>query len=123
MDNEKREYSCGFFGHRKIDETPELLETFDDTYFPEKMRNAGKASYIKRNQEMINHSRFCVVYFDENYVPPRRKTRKEDLTSYQPRSGTKVTYAYATRKKREIINLFTRRDEIEKIRKITEASF
>jgi len=174
MDNEKRHKSCCFFGHRKIDETPELiekltktteklitekdvtyfyfgsksefnalchkvvsdlkekypyikriyvrsafpdvsdsykvylLEDFEETYFPEKIRGAGSASYVERNQEMINQSNFCVVYFDENYVPPRRKNSNRDVVDYQPRSGTKVAYDYAAKKKCEIINLFTK---------------
>ncbi len=173
MDSEKREYSCCFFGHRTIDETPALLEkltetiedlitdkgvryfyfgsksdfdalcvrvvaalkekyphiqriyvrsaypeindsykdylleTYDDTYFPEKIRGAGKASYIKRNQEMINQSRFCVIYYDENYLPPRRKNSKRDITGYQPKGGTKISYAYAAGKNCEIMNMFS----------------
>ena len=50
-----------------------LLKHYEDTYFPEHMKNAGKASYVERNQEMINNSTFCVVYYDETYSPPRRK--------------------------------------------------
>ncbi len=171
MDDEIKKNSCCFFGHRKINETPELIERltmtveslitdkgvntfyfgskseFDDlchktvtelkekysylkriyvrsafqhipdwyeesllkhyegTYFPEHMENAGRASYVERNQEMINHSKFCVVYYDENYLPPRRRNGKRDLFDYQPKSGTAVAYDYAVRKKKEIINL------------------
>lgn len=83
-----------------------LLETYDDTYFPEKVRGAGKASYIKRNQEMINQSRFCEVYYDENYLPPRRKNNKQDIIAYQPKGGTKISYAYAAGKNCEIMNMF-----------------
>lgn len=174
MDSEKRQYSCCFFGHRKIDETPALseklkqtveslitdngvryfyfgsnsefdslcvkvvtalkekhphirriyvrsaypdinenyktylLKAYDDTYFPLKMRGAGKASYAERNQEMVNQSYYCVIYFDEAYLPPRRKVGKQDLAGYQPKSGTKVTYNYAIKKNCEIINIFTR---------------
>ena len=52
-----------------------LLESYEKTYFPENMRNDGKASYAERNQEMINKSGFCVVYYDENYAPPRRRSK------------------------------------------------
>ena len=48
-----------------------LLKHYECTYFPEYMENAGKASYVERNQEMIIHSKFCVVYYDENYLPPK----------------------------------------------------
>lgn len=167
--------SCCFFGHRKIDETPELieklkktvenliknkdvntflfgsksqfddlcyktvtkpkekypqikrvyvravyadiddnyenylLESYEETYYPKKIRGAGKAAYVERNQEMINKSSFCVVYYDENYAPPRRKNSKRDLTDYQPKSGTKIAYDYAVKKKCEIINIFTKK--------------
>ena len=50
-----------------------LLEHYEETYFPEHMENAGRASYVERNRAMIQKSDFCVVYYDENYLPPRRK--------------------------------------------------
>ena len=77
---------------------------YEGTYFPEHMENAGRASYVERNQEMIYHSKFCVVYYDENYLPPRRKNSRRDLFDYQPKSGTAVAYDYAVKKKKEIIN-------------------
>jgi len=82
-----------------------LLEHYEDTYFPEHMEKAGKASYVERNQEMINQSEFCVVYYDETYMPPRRRNSRRDLTDYQPKSGTKIAYDYAVRKKKTIINM------------------
>lgn len=83
-----------------------LLKHYEGTYFPEHMENAGRASYVERNQEMIDKSNFCVVYYDENYLPPRRKNSRRDLFDYQPKSGTAVAYNYAVRKKKEIINVF-----------------
>ena len=82
-----------------------LLESYEDTYYPEHIVNSGRASYVERNQEMINRSDFCVVYYDKNYIPPRRKNSKRDLTDYQPKSGTAVAYDYAIMKKKEIINI------------------
>ena len=82
-----------------------LLKHYEDTYYPEQIKNSGKASYVERNQEMINHSKFCVVYYDENYLPPRRRNSKSDLTDYQPKSGTKVAYDYAMKKGKIIINV------------------
>ena len=78
---------------------------YEDTYFPEKIRGSGKASYVERNREMIDKSNFCVVYYDENYLPPRRKNSRRDLTDYQPKSGTKLAYDYAEKKGLKIINL------------------
>ena len=40
-----------------------LLEKYEDTYYPEKLINAGRAVYVKRNYEMIDKSDFCVVYY------------------------------------------------------------
>ena len=82
-----------------------LLKHYEDTYYPEQIKNSGRASYVERNQEMINHSKFCVVYYDENYLPPRRRNSKSDLTDYQPKSGTKVAYDYAMKKGKIIINV------------------
>ena len=41
----------------------------DNTYYPSKMIDAGKAAYVERNYEMINNSRYCICYYDENYMP------------------------------------------------------
>ena len=82
-----------------------LLQHYEDTYFPGHMENAGKASDVERNQEMINKSDFCIVYYDANYLPPRRKNSRRDLTDYQPKSGTAIAYDYAARKRKEIINV------------------
>ena len=102
----KRVYVRSAFQHIPDWYEDSLLQHYEDTYFPEHMENAGRASYVERNQEMINHSKFCVVYYDENYLPPRRKNSRRDLFDYQPKSGTAVAYDYAVKKKKEIINVF-----------------
>lgn len=84
-----------------------LLEHYEDTYFTEHMSKAGKASYVERNQEMINKSNFCIFYYDENYLPPRRKNSRRDLFDYQPKSGTGVAYEFAMKKKdKQVFNVF-----------------
>ena len=75
-----------------------LLKSYDDTYYPEKILGAGKAIYIERNYYMIDKSKFCIAYYDENYSPPRRRNGKRDLLDYQPKSGTKLAYDYAVKK-------------------------
>ena len=70
------------------------------------MVDAGRAAYVERNYEMIDKSDYCVVYYDENYLPSERKKSKKDLFSYQPKSGTKIAYEYAVKKKKKIINVF-----------------
>lgn len=70
-----------------------LLKNYEDTYYPEKLRNSGKAVYIKRNYEMIDKSDFCIVYYNEENKPTTRK------------SGTEIALNYAIKKDREIIYL------------------
>ena len=102
----KRIYVRSAFQHIPDWYEDSLLQHYEDTYFPEHMENAGRASYVERNQEMINKSDFCIVYYDENYAPPKRKNSRRGLTDYQPRSGTKIAYDYAVKKKKIIINCF-----------------
>ena len=83
-----------------------LLKNYDYTYYPESIKNSGRAAYVERNREMIINSRFCVVYYDEKYFPPRRKNSRRDLGDYQPKSGTAIAYEYAVRKKKKVINVF-----------------
>ena len=68
-----------------------LLKYYEDTYYPETIIGAGKAVYVERNCEMINNSRFCIFYYDEQNAPTTRK------------SGTKIALDYAVRNKKEII--------------------
>ena len=70
-----------------------LLENYEDTYYPEKIMNSGKASYVERNYEMINKSHYCVVYYDEPNIPTIRK------------SGTKTALDYAIKKCKNIISV------------------
>ncbi len=70
-----------------------LLEDYEDTYFPSRVLGAGRASYVERNFQMIDNSRFCIAYYDQSYTPTNRK------------SGTKIALAYAIAKKKEIIKL------------------
>lgn len=70
-----------------------LLESYEDTYYPKSVEGAGRAVYVKRNCEMIDRSRFCVVYYNENDAPTTRK------------SGTKIALHYAKSLNKEIILL------------------
>ena len=67
---------------------------------------AGKASYVERNQAMINDSDICIFYYNENYKPQKRKYSKRSFSMYQPKSGTALAYNYAKQKKKQIINVF-----------------
>ena len=70
-----------------------LLESYEDTYYPEHIRSSGSAAYVERNYEMINKSKFCIVYYDEPNAPTTRK------------SGTKIALDYAVKKGNQIINI------------------
>ena len=81
--------------YQNIDETYKayLLENYEDTYYPEQIIGAGKVAYVERNYEMINKSRFCIFYYDEQNAPTIRK------------SGTKIAFDYAVKQKKEIIRI------------------
>lgn len=84
----KRIYVRAEFQFIKDNYRKYLLNFYDDTYFPEKVIGAGKAVYIQRNYEMIDKSKYCVVYYEPSL------TRK---------SGTKIALDYAVKRGREII--------------------
>ena len=73
-----------------------LLESYEDTYYPEHIIGSGRAAYVERNYEMIDKSRFCIVYYDKQNAPSSRK------------SGTKIALDYAIKKRKYIIVLPTK---------------
>lgn len=88
--------------------TAYLLKYYDETYFPEKMIEAGRAVYVERNREMIDKSLYCVFYYDENYAPQTRKNSKNlfpDCAPQTRKSGTKLALDYAILKKKKIITM------------------
>lgn len=70
-----------------------LLKSYEDTYYPEKIVNAGRAVYVERNCEMIDKSKYCIIYYDEQNAPTTRK------------SGTKTALDYAVKQNKEIIRV------------------
>ena len=74
-----------------------LLEIYDDTFMPQGVENAGRASYVKRNQAIIDASDYCVFYYNQNYLPPK-KERANGTLVYQRKSGTRIAYEYAKKK-------------------------
>ena len=87
-----------------------LLKDYEETYYPENITGAGRAVYVERNCEMIDNSRFCIVYCQEEYEPHKRK------------SGTKKALAYAVKKQRVIYQFpktatnFSRKEEVKLLR-------
>lgn len=91
----KRIYVRAEFPHINDSYLSYLLERYENTYFPEHLLSAGKAIYVERNQDMIDNSHFCVVYYEETYSPQKRK------------SGTKLALDYAVKENKQIIKLKT----------------
>lgn len=88
----KRVYVRSNFQH--IDKTYEsyLSKSYEDTYFPKRLENAGKSSYVVRNYEMIERSQYCIFYYNNSYKGHN--------------SGTAIAFKYAIRRKKIIINSF-----------------
>lgn len=86
------------------------LKDYDAEVQSDRVYSAGKASYVERNQEMIDDSDFCIFYYDEGYQPPKRKRTNRDISTYQPKSGTRLAYEYAIQKSKKgnkkVINMF-----------------
>lgn len=102
----KRIYVRGEYPYIDDDYKQGLLKYYEYTYYPQKIISAGKSVYVERNYEMINNSKFCIMYYNEDYKPPKRKQNKNEWSEYQPKSGTKIAYEYAI-KKSEVINIYT----------------
>lgn len=66
---------------------------------------SGQASYVERNQAIINDSDYCIFYYDENFQPKMRKYSSRSVNYYQPKSGTILAYKYAKQKRKIIINI------------------
>ena len=71
-----------------------LLESYEETYYPEHIIGSGRAAYVERNYEMIDNSHYCIVFYDEPNAPTTRK------------SGTKIALDYAVKKGKQVINIF-----------------
>ena len=86
----KRIYVRAEFPDINDDYKTYLMNFYEDTYYPEKIRGSGRAAYVERNYEMINKSKYCIVYYDEANAPTTRK------------SGTRIALDYAVKQKRNI---------------------
>lgn len=67
-----------------------LIKGFEECICPKGVGKAGVASYVERNQVIIRESDVCIFYYDENYLPPRRKIGKRYLTDYQPKAELRL---------------------------------
>ena len=87
----RRVYVRASFQYIDNDYENYLLKSYEETYFPLKIANAGKGAYVERNYEMIDKADVCVFYYDNK--------------NCRQNSGTKIAYEYANRKHKKIINL------------------
>ena len=67
---------------------------FEKSYYYDENLKEGRLKYIKRNEHLIDACDLCLFYYNENYLP---KTKS--------RSGTRLAYDYALKKKKKIINV------------------
>ena len=102
----KRVYVRAAFQHVNEFYVKYLLKLYEETYFPPKIENAGKFSYVERNFEMIDNSAYCVFYYDESYVPKEETKKRDILRPTRSKSGTRVAYNYAIKNNKKIINVF-----------------
>ena len=89
---------------------------YDGAMMSDRLWSAGKASYVERNQDMINASDYCVFYYNPQYLPPKRRYSKRDISEYQPKSGTQIAFDYANQRLRggkeiKIINFYKEESE------------
>ena len=85
---------------------PVHLLCVDEVFDHKTKYKSGRAAYVERNYAMIDNSDYCLFYYDENYLPPKRKWAKRDLFAYQPKSGTALAYKYAQQKKKIVHNFY-----------------
>ncbi len=76
------------------------LKDYERGKISDRVYSAGKASYVERNEEMIDDSKYCVFFYREGYKPTPNNPRQSSKTS-----GTKLAYDYAVRKKKIIVNI------------------
>lgn len=89
----KRVYVRAEFPDISLSYEEYLLQRYEQTYYPEKVIEAGRAAYVERNREMIEKSKFCVIYYEEGKIPVTRK------------SGAETALQYAIKRRKAIIKL------------------
>ncbi len=99
MMEENKIYACCFFGHRKIPKKPDIEERLYRE-IENLIVNRGVFIFLFGSK-----SEFCIIYYDEQYAPQKRKKSNRDAFTYQPKSGTKIAYEYAVKKGKQIINV------------------
>ena len=78
-----------------------FLKGYEKGICPEGVDKAGRASYVMRNQAMIQSSEICVFYYNPEYRPARKS-----LSHNQSKSGTQIAFDYAKSQHKQIVNIF-----------------
>lgn len=107
LENEREKWEQIYSRLKKRDVS--LLGVEDEFEYKTKY-TSGRASYVERNQAMIQDSDYCVFYYDETYQPKMRKYSSKNIGYYQPKSGTALAYDYAKRKRKILINVYKRNE-------------
>ncbi len=76
------------------------LKDYELGKISDRVYSAGKASYVERNEEMIDDSEYCIFFYREEY-----KVEPQNSRQSSKKSGTKLAYEYAERKKKVIVNI------------------
>lgn len=98
LESERQKWQEIYFNLYK--EKVDLL-CVDEEFEHKTKYTSGKASYVERNQAMIDNSDYCIFYYNENYKPQPRKQAKRDITYYQPKSGTAFPINMPSKRKRK----------------------
>jgi len=77
--------------YQKITETKKSFAEYEEKKEFLKLMKAGRASYVERNNLLIDDSDFVVLYLDTNKI--------------RYKSGTYLAYEYALKSKKNIINV------------------
>ena len=87
-----------------------LLQKYEETFYPDKVRGTNELCYVVRNACMIEMCDILLTYYDDNYLPPSKTTKNKMLAvAYchkKSQSGTAMAVRYAKGRKKTIINLF-----------------
>lgn len=84
-----------------------LLTLYEETNFDDRVCVAGRYSYVKRNEIMIDSCDVLLTFYDDCYVPFYKLSHMNSmLPPKNVRSGTAIAVHYAKRKHKPIINIF-----------------
>lgn len=86
--NVRKEYQYITNKYRK-----KIMQSYDYTCFPTKIRDVGGDTEIKRNEYLIDKADVCIFNYNE-----KKQDKSSDVTGY--------AVSYAKRKSKEIFNIF-----------------